>query len=136
MNDKEKLLSNIDKIHTTSMGIDRIKKNLNINVEDVVCFCKNKILDKNFVCRQGEIDIIALKDGEIIFIEVKTRKSLECGLPSEAVNKEKKKHIYKSAEYYLYSRNLEKEFVRIDVIEVYEKNRNYKINHIKQAIDS
>ena len=95
-----------------------------------------KILDKYFVCRQGEIDIISLKDGEIIFIEVKTRKSLECGLPSEAVNKEKKKHIYKSAEYYLYSRNLEKEFVRIDVIEVYEKNRNYKINHIKQAIDS
>lgn len=49
MNDKEKLLSNIDKIHTTSMGIDRIKKNLNINVEDVVCFCKNKILDKNCI---------------------------------------------------------------------------------------
>ena len=40
------LLSNIDKIHTTSMGIDRIKKNLNIN-EDVVLYCKNKILDKN-----------------------------------------------------------------------------------------
>ena len=40
------LLKNIDKIHTTELGIDRIKKNLNIE-EDVVLFCKNKILDKN-----------------------------------------------------------------------------------------
>ena len=35
------LLKNIDKIHTTSMGIDRIKKNLNIN-DDVILYCKNK----------------------------------------------------------------------------------------------
>lgn len=41
------LLSNIDKIHTTSMGIDRIKKNLKINDYDVVKYCINKILDKN-----------------------------------------------------------------------------------------
>ena len=40
------LLDNIDKIHTTSMGIDRIKRNLDINL-DVVEYCKKKILDKN-----------------------------------------------------------------------------------------
>ena len=39
------LLNNIDKLHTTSMGIDRIKRNLNIDT-DVVEFCKNKILSK------------------------------------------------------------------------------------------
>ena len=44
---KDILLSNIDKIHTTEMGIDRIKKNLKLNTDDVVEFCKNKILDKN-----------------------------------------------------------------------------------------
>ena len=43
--DKKILLSNIDKIHTTEMGIDRIKRNLQI--DDVVNYCKNKILDKN-----------------------------------------------------------------------------------------
>ena len=43
---KEILVSNIDKIHTTKMGIDRISKNLNID-SDVVLYCKNKILDKN-----------------------------------------------------------------------------------------
>ena len=39
------LIKNINKIHTTKMGIDRIKKNIGID-EDVVCYCKNKILDK------------------------------------------------------------------------------------------
>ena len=44
---KDILLSNIDKIHTTEMGIDRIKKNLKLDTNDVVKFYKNKILDKN-----------------------------------------------------------------------------------------
>ena len=44
---KEILISNIDKVHTTEMGIDRIKKNLKLDTNDVVGFCKSKILDKN-----------------------------------------------------------------------------------------
>ena len=51
MND---LLFNIDRIHTTSMGMDRIKKNLSID-EDVIKYCKNKILDKNCnIYKQGK----------------------------------------------------------------------------------
>lgn len=59
------LLNNIDKLHTTKMGIDRIKKNLNINT-DVVEYCKNKILDekcvinkkgKNYYCKIDNIII-------------------------------------------------------------------------------
>lgn len=45
--DKEILLSNIDKVHTTEMGINRIKKNLKLDINDVVEYCKNKVLDKN-----------------------------------------------------------------------------------------
>ena len=45
--DKEVLLLNIDKIHTTCMGYERIKKNLKLQIEDVVKYCKDKILDKN-----------------------------------------------------------------------------------------
>ena len=44
--DREILLSNIDKIHTTKMGIDRIKNNLKLDTDDVVNYCKNKNLDK------------------------------------------------------------------------------------------
>ncbi len=44
---KEILLANIDKVHTTKMGIDRIKKNLKLDTIDVVEYCKDKILDEN-----------------------------------------------------------------------------------------
>ena len=44
---KELLLSNIGKIHTTKMGIDRIKRNLKLDTNDVVNYCKNKVLDKD-----------------------------------------------------------------------------------------
>lgn len=93
------------------------------------------ILDRNFECRQGEIDIIALDKKEIIFIEVKTRTSNKYGTPSEAVNKIKQKHMLQTIKYYLYIRNLSDEFIRIDVIEVYIKNNVYKVNHIKQAFE-
>lgn len=46
---KEDLIKNIDKIHTTEMGILRIKKNLKLDVNDVVEYCKNKVLDNNAV---------------------------------------------------------------------------------------
>ena len=93
-----------------------------------------KILDRNFYCKRGEIDIIALDKKEIVFIEIKSRTNGEYGLPSEAVTKEKIKHILKTAEYYLYIRNLENEPVRIDVIEIFIQNRQIKINHLKQVI--
>lgn len=52
---KDILLSSIYKIHTTEMGIDRIKKNLKLNTNNVVEFCKNKILDKNCnIYKQGK----------------------------------------------------------------------------------
>lgn len=53
--EKALLLSNIDKIHTTKMGVDRIKKNLKLNTDDVVNYCKNKVLDKNSnIYKQGK----------------------------------------------------------------------------------
>lgn len=47
MEDKQILLNNTDEVHTTKMGIDRIKKNLKLDTDDVVEYCKNKVLDKN-----------------------------------------------------------------------------------------
>ena len=55
MND---LISNIDRLHTTKMGIDRIKRNLKIDT-DVVEFCKNQILDKNvLLIKKGKTGIV------------------------------------------------------------------------------
>ena len=44
---KEILLANIDKIHTTEMGIGRIKKNLKLNNNDIIEYCKNQISNKS-----------------------------------------------------------------------------------------
>lgn len=52
---KEVVLKNIDKIHTTSMGVERIKKNLKLDTNDVVLYCKNKVLDKNsYIYKKGK----------------------------------------------------------------------------------
>lgn len=52
---KEVLLSKIDQIHTTEMGIERIKKNLQLDTNDVVEYCKNKIIKENTnIYRQGK----------------------------------------------------------------------------------
>lgn len=64
--EKESLLLNIEKLHTTKMGIDRIKKNLNLETNDVVSYCLSKIKDnnsliykkgKNFYCEIDDIKI-------------------------------------------------------------------------------
>ena len=49
MTDKKVLLDNIDKIHTTELGVERIKRNLKLGTIDVVEYCKSKIANKN--CR-------------------------------------------------------------------------------------
>ena len=52
---QEVLLQNIDKVHTTEMGIDRIKKNLKLDTNNVVKFCKSKVLDNNCnIYKQGK----------------------------------------------------------------------------------
>lgn len=92
------------------------------------------IIERNFVAMQGEIDIVARDKKELVFIEVKTRTSKEFGRPVDAVNISKQKHLISTVKYYLYSKHLENEFVRIDVIEVYLYRGNCKINHLKQII--
>ena len=49
MSEPNELLNNLDKLHTTEMGVDRIKKNLSLDTDDVVGWCKNKINSKNAV---------------------------------------------------------------------------------------
>lgn len=95
-----------------------------------------KVIERNFECRQGEIDIIAIDidKNELVFIEVKTRTNIKYGKPIEAVDQNKQKHLTKAVRYYLYSRHLENEFVRIDVMEIYLYNHKYRVNHIKQIM--
>lgn len=55
INDKEILIQNIDKIHTTELGIVRIKRNLKLDTDDVVQYCKKKVTDKKCnIYRKGK----------------------------------------------------------------------------------
>ncbi len=96
-----------------------------------------KIIERNFKCRQGEIDIIGKEEKELIFVEVKTRTNLKYGKPREAVNPIKRKHMNRAIEFYLYTNQLTNEQIRIDIMEVYIDDWNektYKINHIQNII--
>lgn len=92
------------------------------------------IVERNFDCKQGEIDIVAWDKSkkELVFIEVKTRTNYHYGSPADAVNNYKQKHIYWAAQYYIYMHNIKDLFLRFDVIEVYVKSKRFSINHIKQ----
>jgi len=96
-----------------------------------------KIIAKNYRGNKKEIDIIAQKDGHIIFAEVKTRSSANFGTPSESVDIRKQRHIISAAKSFIaYSGGLYAEFQpRFDVIEIYRDNRAGKdyVRHIKGA---
>ena len=112
------------------------KKEIGIFGEDAVIeYLKEhgyNIVERNYTTKSGEIDIIANENREIVFIEVKTRRSLKYGMPSEAVNSVKMKHIVRAAKYYLYITNQENFNIRFDVIEVFLEKNRYRINHIKK----
>lgn len=91
-----------------------------------------KIIQRNFECRQGEIDIIAMDKEEYVFIEVKTRQSFKYGAPVDAVTTQKQKHIFNATKYFLYINKLENAYIRFDVIEVYKRKNKFYINHLKQ----
>jgi len=77
------------------------------------------VIARNFSCRMGELDIIAIKDEELIICEVKTRASDAYGYPAESVGAKKRSRIRAAAKYYIMTNRLDKMRVRFDVIEVY-----------------
>ena len=88
-----------------------------------------RILEQNYKNKIGEIDIIALDNDTIVFIEVKTRSDDFFGAPSEAVNQKKREKYYKVALEYLTKTSNTDSLCRFDVVEI----ENGKINHIDNA---
>ena len=80
------------------------------------------ILDHHYTDRFGEIDLIA-KDGEqVVFVEVKTRMGNNCGLPEEAVNRNKAAHLRKPILAYVSEKNISN--FRFDVVAIDKKDEN------------
>lgn len=91
-----------------------------------------KIILKNYSTIYGEIDIIATKKNVLVFIEVKSRRSLQYGIPCESVNYKKQNKIIRTAKSYIKYNNIIDMNIRFDVVEVYI-NKLIKVNHIKDA---
>jgi putative endonuclease len=77
-----------------------------------------KILDSNYHYRGGEVDIIASKDGCLVFVEVKARRSAAFGTPQEAVTESKKRKLIETALTYRQEHEGLPDCWRIDVITV------------------
>ncbi|MCI8703186.1 MAG: YraN family protein [Anaerotignum sp.] len=77
-----------------------------------------EILERNYRRRDGEIDIIAQKDGYTVFTEVKYRKNSRNGFPSEAVDWRKQQSIIRTAKAYVAEKGLEGGEYRFDVAEI------------------
>ena len=76
------------------------------------------ILDRNLRTAHGEIDIIALRDGLLVFVEVKTRTSHAFAYPEDSVNKRKQTFMLSAAEEYLQAHPESGESWQFDVIAV------------------
>jgi len=95
---------------------------------------KYKIIERSFRFFRGEIDIIAYEKKTLVFVEVKTRKSKEFGLPEESVTPSKQRQIKRIAQGFLAKNNLKDIECRFDVLSLsFNEKGNYKIKHIRNA---
>jgi putative endonuclease len=91
-----------------------------------------EILETNWIFQKAEIDIIAQKGTILAVVEVKTRSSIEFGLPQEFVKPKKIQLLVKAVNEYVISNELDIE-VRFDIIAVHKDGNEFKIEHIEEA---
>lgn len=88
-----------------------------------------QIIEKNYHSLLGEIDIVAKEGESIVFVEVKTRRSTDFGLPEEALSYDKRRRLSKLALNYLAHRRIEDTNCRFDVVSILMDNN--KVKHIE-----
>lgn len=95
-----------------------------------------KIIQRNFRCRQGEIDIIAQQGECLVFVEVRTKKSYGYGTPEESITIEKSERLISLAEGYIQTLDTPPQSWRIDVVavELTPGNKTSRLEHIENAI--
>lgn len=115
------------------------RKSIGKKGEDIACKAlkkdKYRVVEKNYRCRQGEIDIIAEdKKGVMCFVEVKARSRDDFGLPEEAVTRRKQGKIQAAAYSYIESKGIKPRAMRFDVVSVDLTSNQSRI--IKNAFEA
>src|SRR5580698_3039074 len=93
-----------------------------------------RILERNWRCSRGEIDIVAFKDGEVVFVEVKTRTSVAYGHPLEAITVAKLARLRRLAGAWCQAHPDVRAAVRIDAIAIIAPTRGLvEIEHLERV---
>ena len=90
------------------------------------------VLDRNWRSGHKELDLVARKDNTLVFVEVKTRTSMDWGDPQDAVTDRKIRRIVSSADVYIRYNCLDLD-VRFDIISIHMEYGEFKIEHIEEA---
>lgn len=95
-----------------------------------------RILTRNYECKAGEIDVIALDGDTLVFVEVKTRASAKLADPRDAVNFRKQQQLGRVARYYVQAKSAHDRPCRFDVVTVVwgEKDKP-KVEHFVNAFE-
>ena len=92
------------------------------------------ILERNWAHRRYELDIVAEKDGDLVFAEVKTRQADSLATPADAVTPAKRAKLVKAASLYLSAKGCWDRACRFDVLEVSERaDGTLEVVHIENA---
>jgi putative endonuclease len=100
-----------------------------------------RMLDRNYYFERNEVDLICRdsddEDGELVFVEVKTRSGVGYGPPEAAITEEKKQSLVEVAQAYLHEQQLEDVPARFDVVTVFlADDRPPEINHYENAFQA
>ena len=96
-----------------------------------------RVLDRNWRCPEGELDIVAEKDGVLVLVEVRTRRGDRFGTPEESITPTKRAKLLEVAQAYLDDHNAADRDWRIDVvaIEIGPRGEVARFEHIENAIE-
>ena len=96
-----------------------------------------EILETNYRCQWGEVDIITRDGDSLVFVEVRTRRSTSFGTPEESITKEKAQRLIATAETYLDEHQSSAAQWRIDFIsvEMDHRGRLKPLRHVKNAVE-
>lgn len=92
-----------------------------------------KIIERNYRFERGEIDLIAEEGDELVFVEVKARRSTIFGAPEDAVTEEKQEQVHTVADGYLFEHDIDNRPCRFDVIAIEFRNGKVDIRHLRDA---
>jgi len=104
-----------NKVSSVRQSLGQIGERLAADALERRGYC---IIQRNFRCRYGEIDLVTQEGEDLVFVEVKTRRGTVCGLPEEAITVYKARKLQTLAGHYLDLHQLSERSWRIDVVAV------------------